>query len=136
MSSPSPFSEPWTMAYSKNSKKKFFFNKINKESTYEMPPNSAAPFQYATFSTHISSISRFCSGVDRKSNSCICNSSLDYLMNEQCRFSVCVLSVCHSERLFWAWVDGVIVHDSQTRMDPEKLSKDDVLSFVHQNYQP
>lgn len=81
--------EPWTMAYSKNSKMKFFFNKLTKESTYEMPPNSAAPFH-----------------------------------------------VCHSERLFWAWVDGVIVHDSQTRMDPEKLSKDDVLSFVHQNYQP
>uniref|UniRef100_A0A672HPJ1 Cap-specific mRNA (nucleoside-2'-O-)-methyltransferase 1 n=1 Tax=Salarias fasciatus TaxID=181472 RepID=A0A672HPJ1_SALFA len=81
--------EPWTMAYSKNSKMKFFFNKMTKESTYEMPPNSAAPFH-----------------------------------------------VCHSERLFWAWVDGVIVHDSQTRMDPEKLSKDDVLSFIHQHYQP
>ncbi|KAE8286854.1 Cap-specific mRNA (nucleoside-2'-O-)-methyltransferase 1 [Larimichthys crocea] len=81
--------EPWTMAYSKNSKMKFFYNKTTKESTYEMPPNSAAPFH-----------------------------------------------VCHSERLFWAWVDGVIVHDSQTRVDPEKLSKNDVLSFVHQNYQP
>uniref|UniRef100_A0A8D0DD99 Cap-specific mRNA (nucleoside-2'-O-)-methyltransferase 1 n=1 Tax=Sander lucioperca TaxID=283035 RepID=A0A8D0DD99_SANLU len=81
--------EPWTMAYSKNSKMKFFYNKTTKDSTYAMPPNSAAPFH-----------------------------------------------VCHSERLFWAWVDGVIVHDSQTRMDPEKLSKDDVLSFVHQNYQP
>ncbi|XP_049446177.1 cap-specific mRNA (nucleoside-2'-O-)-methyltransferase 1 [Epinephelus fuscoguttatus] len=81
--------EPWTMAYSKNSKMKFFYNKTTKESTYEMPPNSAAPFH-----------------------------------------------VCHSERLFWAWVDGVIVHDSQTRVDPEKLSKDDVLSFVHQNHQP
>lgn len=81
--------EPWTMAYSKNSKMKFFFNKITKDSTYAMPPNSAAPFH-----------------------------------------------VCHSERLFWAWVDGVIVHDSQTRVDPEKLSKDDVLTFIHQNYQP
>ncbi|KAM3861158.1 cap-specific mRNA (nucleoside-2'-O-)-methyltransferase 1 [Diretmus argenteus] len=81
--------EPWTMACSKNSKKKFFFNKITKESTYDLPPNSVAPFH-----------------------------------------------VCHSERLFWAWVDGVIVHDSQTRMDPEKLSKDDVLSFIHQKYQP
>ncbi|XP_029281805.1 cap-specific mRNA (nucleoside-2'-O-)-methyltransferase 1 [Cottoperca gobio] len=81
--------EPWTMAYSKNSKMKFFYNKTTKGSTYEMPPNAAAPF-----------------------------------------------SVCHSERLFWAWVDGVIVHDSQTRMDPEKLSKDDVLSFVHQNHHP
>ncbi|XP_068580711.1 cap-specific mRNA (nucleoside-2'-O-)-methyltransferase 1 [Cebidichthys violaceus] len=80
--------EPWTMAYSKNSKMKFFYNKTTKDSTYEMPPNAAAPF-----------------------------------------------NVCHSERLFWAWVEGVIVHDSQTRMDPEKLSKDDVLSFVHQNYQ-
>ncbi|KAM3603437.1 uncharacterized protein V6R79_022484 [Siganus canaliculatus] len=80
--------EPWTMAYSKNSKKKFFFNKMTKESTYDMPANAAAPFH-----------------------------------------------VCNSERLFWAWVDGVIVHDSQTRMDPEKLSKDDVLSFVHQNNQ-
>ncbi|KAK5852953.1 hypothetical protein PBY51_006784 [Eleginops maclovinus] len=80
--------EPWTMAYSKNSKMKFFFNKTTKVSTYEMPANAAAPF-----------------------------------------------SVCHFERYFWAWVDGVIVHDSQTRMDPEKLSKNDVLSFVHQNHQ-
>ncbi|XP_003971781.1 cap-specific mRNA (nucleoside-2'-O-)-methyltransferase 1 isoform X1 [Takifugu rubripes] len=82
-------SEPWTMAYSKNSMKKFFFNKLTKESTYDMPPNAAAPFH-----------------------------------------------VCHAERFFWAWVDGVIVHDSQTRVDPEKLSKDDIMSFVHQNYQP
>ncbi|XP_028295572.1 cap-specific mRNA (nucleoside-2'-O-)-methyltransferase 1 [Gouania willdenowi] len=79
--------EPWTMAFSKNSKKKFFFNKLTQESSYTMPPNSAAPFH-----------------------------------------------VCNSERLFWAWVDGVIVHDSQTRIDPEKLSKDDVLSFIHQHY--
>lgn len=57
-------------------------------------------------------------------------------MNELYPVFVFVCSVCHAERLFWAWVDGVIVHDSQTRMDPEKLSKDDVLSFVHQNYQP
>lgn len=80
--------EPWTMVYSKNSRKKYFFNKTTKESTYDLPTNSAAPFH-----------------------------------------------VCHSERLFWAWEDGVIVHDSQTRMDPEKLSKDDVLSFIHQNHQ-
>lgn len=45
-------------------------------------------------------------------------------------------SVCHAERLFWAWVDGVIVHDSQTRVDPEKLSKVDVLSFIHHNHHP
>ncbi|XP_028996841.1 cap-specific mRNA (nucleoside-2'-O-)-methyltransferase 1 [Betta splendens] len=80
--------EPWTMAWSKNSNKKFFYNKKTKDSTYDMPANAAAPFH-----------------------------------------------VCHSERLFWAWVDGVIVHDSQTRVDPEKLSKDDVLSFIHQNHQ-
>lgn len=43
-------SEPWTMAYSKNSMKKFFFNKLTKESTYDMPPNAAAPFQYVSFS--------------------------------------------------------------------------------------
>jgi len=41
-------SEPWTMAFSKNSKKKFFYNKLTKQSTYEMPPNSAAPFQYVS----------------------------------------------------------------------------------------
>lgn len=41
-------SEPWTMAYSKNSMKKFFFNKLTKESTYDMPPNAAAPFQYVS----------------------------------------------------------------------------------------
>lgn len=80
--------EPWTMVYSKNSRKKYFFNKQTKESTYDLPPSSAAHFH-----------------------------------------------VCHSERLFWAWEDGVIVHDSQTRMDPEKLSKDDVLSFIQQNHQ-
>ena len=40
--------EPWTMAYSKNSKKKFFFNKITKESTYELPSSAAAPFQYVS----------------------------------------------------------------------------------------
>uniref|UniRef100_A0A1A8NGL2 Cap-specific mRNA (nucleoside-2'-O-)-methyltransferase 1 n=1 Tax=Nothobranchius rachovii TaxID=451742 RepID=A0A1A8NGL2_9TELE len=82
------FNEPWTMAYSKNSNKKYFFNKLTQKSTYAMPPDAAAPFH-----------------------------------------------VCHSERFFWAWVEGVIVHDSQTRMDPEKLSKEDFLSFIHQHYQ-
>ncbi|KAM6915772.1 cap-specific mRNA (nucleoside-2'-O-)-methyltransferase 1 isoform 1-T1 [Xenentodon cancila] len=81
--------EPWTMAYSKKSKMKFFYNKMTKESTYNMPANAAAPFH-----------------------------------------------VCHSERLFWAWEDGVIVHDSQTRVDHDKLSKDKLLLFIHQNYQP
>ncbi|XP_066558976.1 cap-specific mRNA (nucleoside-2'-O-)-methyltransferase 1 isoform X2 [Amia ocellicauda] len=81
--------EPWTMAYSKNSKKKFFYNKLTKESTYALPGNAVAPFH-----------------------------------------------VCHFERLFWAWEDGVRVHDSQSRVDPEKLSKEDVLSYIHQHYQP
>nr|XP_055044555.1 cap-specific mRNA (nucleoside-2'-O-)-methyltransferase 1 isoform X1 [Misgurnus anguillicaudatus] len=79
--------DPWTMAFSKNSKRKFFFNKLTKESTYELPPGSVAPFH-----------------------------------------------TCHHDRLFWAWEKGVRVHDSQTR-DPEKLSKDDLLSFIHQHYQ-
>lgn len=38
------------MAYSKNSMKKFFFNKLTQKSTYDMPPNAAAPFQYVSSS--------------------------------------------------------------------------------------
>lgn len=53
--------------------------------------------------------------------------------NENC---IVCHSVCHSEQLFWAWEDGVKVHDSQTRVDPEKLSKDNVLAFIRQCYQP
>uniref|UniRef100_A0A8C9RU18 Cap-specific mRNA (nucleoside-2'-O-)-methyltransferase 1 n=1 Tax=Scleropages formosus TaxID=113540 RepID=A0A8C9RU18_SCLFO len=75
---------PWTMAYSKKSKRKFFYNKLTRESTYDLPSGSVAPFH-----------------------------------------------VCHFERMFWAWEDGVRVHDSQTRVDPEKLSKEDVLTFIH-----
>lgn len=37
--------DPWTMAFSKNSKRKFFYNKLTKESTYALPPGSVAPFQ-------------------------------------------------------------------------------------------
>ncbi|XP_036447172.1 LOW QUALITY PROTEIN: cap-specific mRNA (nucleoside-2'-O-)-methyltransferase 1 [Colossoma macropomum] len=81
-------SDPWTMAFSKSSKKKFFFNKQTKTSTYEMHPSAVAPFH-----------------------------------------------VCHHDRLFWAWEEGVRVHDSQTRVDPEKLSKDHVLSFIHKHCQ-
>ncbi|XP_066527148.1 cap-specific mRNA (nucleoside-2'-O-)-methyltransferase 1 [Hoplias malabaricus] len=80
--------DPWTMAFSKNSKKKFFFNKQTKTSTYEIHPSAVAPFH-----------------------------------------------VCHQERLFWAWEEGVRVHDSQTRIDPEKLSKDQVLSFIRKHCQ-
>lgn len=59
-------SEPWTMAYSKNSMKKFFFNKLTKESTYDMPPNAAAPFQYVSFSCSMWLVSApmICAGVD------------------------------------------------------------------------
>ncbi|XP_041107011.1 cap-specific mRNA (nucleoside-2'-O-)-methyltransferase 1-like [Polyodon spathula] len=79
--------DPWTMAYSKNSKRKFFYNKLSKESTYDLPTNAVAPFH-----------------------------------------------VCHLERLFWAWVEGVKVHDSQTRVDADKLSKKDVLAFIRAHH--
>lgn len=78
--------DPWTMAYSKSSKRKFYFNKQTKVSTFDTHPSAIAPFH-----------------------------------------------VCHHERLFWAWEDGVRVHDSQTRVDPGKLSKDHVLSFIHKH---
>ncbi|KAI4873372.1 hypothetical protein NFI96_022165 [Prochilodus magdalenae] len=39
-------SDPWTMAFSKSSKKKFFYNKQTKTSTYEIHPTAVAPFQY------------------------------------------------------------------------------------------
>ncbi|KAM9778051.1 cap-specific mRNA (nucleoside-2'-O-)-methyltransferase 1 isoform X2 [Syngnathus typhle] len=80
--------EPWTMASSKITNRKFFFNKITNKSSYDTPGDAASPFR-----------------------------------------------VCHAGRLFWAWEDGVIVHDSQTRVDPDKLSKDDVLAFVQHNRQ-
>lgn len=38
--------DPWTMAYSKNSKRKFFFNKMTKQATYDLPSESIAPFQW------------------------------------------------------------------------------------------
>ncbi|XP_013799295.1 cap-specific mRNA (nucleoside-2'-O-)-methyltransferase 1 [Apteryx mantelli] len=79
--------DPWTMAYSKKSRRKFFFNKITKNSTYDLPSESIAPFH-----------------------------------------------VCHYSRLFWEWGEGVKVHDSQKRQDPEKLSKEDVLSFIQAHY--
>uniref|UniRef100_A0A4W3GEU1 Cap-specific mRNA (nucleoside-2'-O-)-methyltransferase 1 n=1 Tax=Callorhinchus milii TaxID=7868 RepID=A0A4W3GEU1_CALMI len=84
-----PSTDPWTMAYSKTSKRKYFYNIKTKESTYELPPDSITPFH-----------------------------------------------VCHFERLLWAWEEGVRVHDSQTRCDSEKLSKENVLSFIRLHYQP
>ncbi|XP_043916302.1 cap-specific mRNA (nucleoside-2'-O-)-methyltransferase 1 [Protopterus annectens] len=80
--------EPWTMAYSKGTKRKFFFNKTTTESTYTLPASSVANFQ-----------------------------------------------VCHYERLFWAWKEGVRVHESQTKQDPDLLSRDCVLSFIHSHCQ-
>ncbi|XP_054833969.1 cap-specific mRNA (nucleoside-2'-O-)-methyltransferase 1 [Eublepharis macularius] len=76
-------SDPWTMAISKNSNRKFFYNKTTLISTYELPPESVSPFH-----------------------------------------------ICYFSRLFWEWGDDVKVHDSQKREDPEKLSKDTVLSFI------
>ncbi|XP_062406548.1 cap-specific mRNA (nucleoside-2'-O-)-methyltransferase 1 [Sardina pilchardus] len=80
--------DPWTMAYSKSSKRKYFYNKTTHHSTFDLPGDSVAPFH-----------------------------------------------VCHKERIFWAWEEGVKVHDSQTRVDPEKLSKEHLLEFIHQHYQ-
>lgn len=40
-------------------------------------------------------------------------------------------SICYYGRLFWEWGDGIRVHDSQKPQDPDKLSKEDVLSFIH-----
>lgn len=37
--------DPWTMAYSKNFKKKFFFNKMTNVATYNLLPEAIAPFQ-------------------------------------------------------------------------------------------
>ena len=39
-------------------------------------------------------------------------------------------SICYYGRLFWEWGDGIRVHDSQKPQDPDKLSKEDVLSFI------
>lgn len=39
-------------------------------------------------------------------------------------------SICYYGRLFWEWGDGIHVHDSQKPQDPDKLSKEDVLSFI------
>nr|XP_025042133.1 cap-specific mRNA (nucleoside-2'-O-)-methyltransferase 1 isoform X1 [Pelodiscus sinensis] len=79
--------DPWTMAFSKNSKRKFFYNKTTHESTYDLPHESIAPFH-----------------------------------------------ICYFSRLFWEWGEGVKVHDSQKRQDAEKLSKEEVLSFIQAHY--
>ncbi|XP_078063304.1 cap-specific mRNA (nucleoside-2'-O-)-methyltransferase 1-like, partial [Mustelus asterias] len=38
--------DPWTMCYSRNSKRKYFHNLLSKESTYDLPPDSITPFQW------------------------------------------------------------------------------------------
>uniref|UniRef100_A0A6J0T072 Cap-specific mRNA (nucleoside-2'-O-)-methyltransferase 1 n=1 Tax=Pogona vitticeps TaxID=103695 RepID=A0A6J0T072_9SAUR len=78
--------DPWTMAFSKNSFRKFFYNKTTQMSSYELPPEAVAPFH-----------------------------------------------ICYFNCLFWEWGNGVKVHDSQKREDPEKLSKETVLSFIRQH---
>ncbi|ELK16563.1 S-adenosyl-L-methionine-dependent methyltransferase FTSJD2 [Pteropus alecto] len=75
--------EPWTMGFSKSFKRKFFYNKKTKLSTFDLPADSIAPFH-----------------------------------------------ICYYGRLFWEWGDGIRVHDSQKPQDPDKLSKEDVLSFI------
>ena len=40
------------MAYSKNHKKKFFYNKTTKDSTFSMPPSSVTPFRYGASQPH------------------------------------------------------------------------------------
>ncbi|XP_078225208.1 cap-specific mRNA (nucleoside-2'-O-)-methyltransferase 1 isoform X3 [Callithrix jacchus] len=76
--------EPWTMGFSKSFKRKFFYNKKTKDSTFDLPADSIAPFH-----------------------------------------------ICYYGRLFWEWGDGIRVHDSQKPQDQDKLSKEDVLSFIH-----
>ncbi|XP_069879954.1 cap-specific mRNA (nucleoside-2'-O-)-methyltransferase 1 isoform X3 [Dipodomys merriami] len=78
--------EPWTMAFSKSFKRKFFYNKKTQTSTFSLPADSIAPFH-----------------------------------------------VCYYGRLFWEWGDGIRVHDSQKPQDPDKLSKEDVLSFIQRH---
>ncbi|KAM6182455.1 cap-specific mRNA (nucleoside-2'-O-)-methyltransferase 1 [Erethizon dorsatum] len=76
--------EPWTMGFSKSVRMKFFYNRKTRESTFNIPTDSIAPFH-----------------------------------------------VCYFSRLFWEWGDGIRVHDSQKLQDLDKLSKEDVLSFIH-----
>uniref|UniRef100_A0A3Q1LYF0 Cap-specific mRNA (nucleoside-2'-O-)-methyltransferase 1 n=1 Tax=Bos taurus TaxID=9913 RepID=A0A3Q1LYF0_BOVIN len=75
--------EPWTMGFSKSFKRKFFYNKKTKNSTFDLPADAIAPFH-----------------------------------------------ICYYGRLFWEWGDGIRVHESQKPQDPDKLSKEDVLSFI------
>ncbi|XP_032070789.1 cap-specific mRNA (nucleoside-2'-O-)-methyltransferase 1 [Thamnophis elegans] len=42
-------SDPWTMAFSKTSNRKFFYNKATQLATYELPPESVAPFHICYF---------------------------------------------------------------------------------------
>ncbi|XP_055254753.1 cap-specific mRNA (nucleoside-2'-O-)-methyltransferase 1-like [Moschus berezovskii] len=75
--------EPWTMGFSRSFKRKFFYNKKTKNSTFDLPADTIGPFH-----------------------------------------------ICYYGWLFWEWGDGIHVHESQKPQDPDKLSKEDVLSFI------
>lgn len=38
--------------------------------------------------------------------------------------------ICHYGRRLWEWGDGIRVRDSQKPQDPDKLSKEDILSYI------
>uniref|UniRef100_A0A8U7M0L3 Cap-specific mRNA (nucleoside-2'-O-)-methyltransferase 1 n=1 Tax=Corvus moneduloides TaxID=1196302 RepID=A0A8U7M0L3_CORMO len=89
--------DPWTMAYSKNFKKKFFFNKMTNVATYNLLPEC---FPFPAKLTLLSSLPTV--------------------------FAITAASSGMGE--------GVKVHDSQKRQDPEKLSKETVLSFIQAHH--
>lgn len=49
--------------------------------------------------------------------------------------SIAPFHTCYYTRLFWEWGDGFHMRDSQKPQDPDKLSKEDVLSFI-QSHNP
>lgn len=49
--------------------------------------------------------------------------------------SIAPFHTCYYSRLFWEWGDGFHMRDSQKPQDPDKLSKEDVLSFI-QSHNP
>ncbi|XP_063161020.1 cap-specific mRNA (nucleoside-2'-O-)-methyltransferase 1 isoform X2 [Candoia aspera] len=62
------------------------------------------------------------------------NKATQYATYELPPEAVAPFHVCYPGRLFWEWDDGIKVHDSQKREDPEKLSKETVLSFIRQHF--
>ncbi|XP_071961827.1 cap-specific mRNA (nucleoside-2'-O-)-methyltransferase 1-like [Antedon mediterranea] len=49
--------------------------------------------------------------------------------------SVASFRDCSKTRLLWKWEDGVVLHNAQQHRDNNKLSKDDILQFVHHKTQ-